>query len=252
MDLRVWQLAGNKAQLRLEGLSASLDLEQPARGIHDIHPALDAAADFHILGIEVPAISDAGRDALVESYTRSIDLVAAYRETKEWPIQVDVRWQAVGNAGATGLLGAIDMVVSVRTDLLDSRPGLAVVSAVPPGEMLRLRDRQSGRFEPLEVDGTTRVVPQDGPGCLLFRPVLGDLSYVEMIHPADFDRDEIARGESPDAPISVRHRLFPQPLEKGVILRARVRGAILARSTDQELASALFAALSTADPPLGT
>lgn len=252
MDLRVWQLAGNKAQLRLEGLSASLDLEQPARGIHDIHPVLNAAADFHVLGIEVPAISHTGRDAIVECYTRSIDLVAAYRETKGWPIQVDVRWQAVGNAGATGLLGAIDMVVSVRTDLLDSRPALAAVSAVPPGEMLRLRDRQSGRFEPLEADGTIGVVPQDGPGCLLFRPVLGDLSYAEMIHPADFDRDEIACGETPEAPVCVRHRLFPQPLEKGVILRARVRGAILARSTDQELASALYAALSTADPPLGT
>lgn len=252
MDLRVWQLTGNKAQLRLEGLSASLDLEQPARGIHDIHPALDSAADFHILGIEVPASSGAGRDAIVESYTRSIDLVAAYRESKGWPVHVDVRWQAVGNAGATGLLGAIDMVVSVRTDLLDSRPALTVVSVVPPGETLRLRDRHGGRFEPLEADGTTDLVSQDGPGCLLFRPVLGELSYVEMIHPADFDRDEITLGESADAPISVRHRLFPQPLEKGVILRARVRGAILTRSTDQELASALYSALSTADPPLGT
>jgi len=39
-------------------------------------------------------------------------------------------------------------------------------------------------------------------------------------------------------------------LEKGVLLRTRVRGAFLRREGDARLAAALYAAFAAADPPL--
>ena len=45
-----------------------------------------------------------------------------------------------------------------------------------------------------------------------------------MVHPADFAGSELTQAEAPGGQVAIRHRLFVQRLEKGVLLRARVRG----------------------------
>ncbi len=92
--------------------------------------------------------------------------------------------------------------------------------------------------------------PDSGTGCLLFRMPDLDLSYVEMVHPADFQYDELRRDESGGDVACITHRLFRTNLEKGVILRARVRGIFLKRSADMEIAAQCYAAFAGADPPL--
>ena len=52
--------------------------------------------------------------------------------------------------------------------------------------------------------------------------------------------------------LRIAHRLFRTNLEKGVILRARVRSVFLARRGDTAAAAQCYAAFATADPPLGT
>jgi hypothetical protein len=92
--------------------------------------------------------------------------------------------------------------------------------------------------------------PASGPGCLVFRLSGLSLSYIEMVHPADFRHDELMPGPARGA-LRLEHRLFPQTLEKGVILRARVRGAFVPRADDLRIAAESYRAFASAEPPLG-
>ncbi len=132
-------------------------------------------------------------------------------------------------AGGPETAPAVDLVVSMRTELLESQPRLAVHSRLPAGEVLELAD-----------------------GCWLFRFPRHEISYAEMVHPADFQGSELDYVAERDRAVEVRHRLFVEHLEKGVILRARVRGALLRRHDDAALAAAVYAAFASADPPLGS
>jgi len=72
-----------------------------------------------------------------------------------------------------------------------------------------------------------------------------------MVHPADFSGSELTEDDSAGGHVAIRHRLFVQRLEKGVLLRARVRGLLLAREADVELAAATYRSFAGLGPPLG-
>ncbi len=108
---------------------------------------------------------------------------------------------------------------------------------------------RSGEPLPLPPSAPLRLSPADGPGCVLWRLPGEELSYVEMISPGDFHDDEAALDAAAHGS-RLRHRLFPQSLEKGVLLRARVRGAFLPRADDCSRAAACYAAFAVAEPPL--
>ena len=52
--------------------------------------------------------------------------------------------------------------------------------------------------------------------------------------------------------LRVSHQLFSERLEKGVILRARLRGVFLPRQRDTRVAAACYTAFAAAEPPLAT
>ena len=64
-----------------------------------------------------------------------------------------------------------------------------------------------------------------------------------MVHPVDFGGAKVSTG-------TISHHLFQQRLEKGVILRARVRAAILHRKNDLATAQAAYERFAGAEPPL--
>ena len=117
--------------------------------------------------------------------------------------------------------------------------------------MLRLADAGGSRFEPVVADPSTELALGEGPGCLLFRRRDTEISYVEMIHPADFQRDALSVGTETTGPVLLRHRLFRQSLEKGVILRARLRGIFCATENDTSIAAEAYHAFAATEPPLG-
>ncbi|NUQ61401.1 MAG: hypothetical protein HUU20_02865 [Pirellulales bacterium] len=188
----------------------------------------------------------------IEAYVRANQLVLAYSASEAWPIQLDARWIA-----RTGLAGepvaTWDLIVSVHTDLLDSRPELGVVSTLGCSAGLRLLDA-AGRFAELDLptEQTAVIGPAGGPGCVLFRFPKGQFSYAEMVHPADFHHDEVLTLKSNEScTAKISHRLFVESLEKGVVLRARIRGVVLPRDADCRLAADAYWAFAAADPPLG-
>jgi hypothetical protein len=247
----VWQLAGHDARLQVGRLEGAIDLSRPAHGLVALRLEAESLGDARLLGIETPLGKPGGTGSPIECYVRGADLVAAYQESDTLPVRVDALWRAEAPSASNGPLAVLELVVSVRTDLADSRPELSVHSALPATERLRLVDEQAARFDVLGPAGKSNLDPAAGPGCVLFRLPASRPSYAEMIHPLDFHRDELTCPAASCGAAVLRHRLFPEPFEKGVILRARLRGVLLPQSDDKRMAADSYAAFAAEEPPLG-
>ena len=248
----VWQLDQHNARLHLAQLAAAIDLARPGEGLIGVGLGPHSLGNARLLGVDIPSLGAGDAESLIERYVRNSDLVAVYKESESWPVRVDARWRAVAPPASNGPLAAIELVVAVRTQLLDGRPEVSVQTAVPAAEVLRLVDDRTARFETLGREGPSVVEPGGGTGCLVLRLPQSDLSYAEMVHPADFLQDRLQGSTNSDRMVHLRHRLFQSPLEKGVILLARVAGVFLRRNDDTRIAAESYAAFASAEPPLGT
>jgi len=249
-----WQPRGFTAAVHLNDLRAVADLTQARDGLTQLVIAGQAFPAARLLGIALFSTVDAAGAAPLENYVRGADLVVAYEPSGRQAVRVDALWRAIAPAAADVFLAAVDLVVSVRTDVLDSRPELPVQSTVPAGEVLQLQGLDPVAWTALALPSAAALTigPGRGTGCVLFRLPGCDLTYVEMVHPADFQYDELRRDECGGQTVQIAHRLFRTSLEKGVILRARVRGIFLKRQGDTQCAAECYAAFAGADPPLGT
>lgn len=143
----------------------------------------------------------------------------------------------------------------MQTSLLDSCPRLATESALVANEILRLSDPQLEEFvelaPPPNPDEPTE--PCGGPHCYLFRLPASAYSYVEMIYPAVAEMtevDSLKQGLSFQA--TLRHQLFAEQLEKGVVLRARLLALLCDRQGDQAMAARHYRAFLADELPLTT
>jgi hypothetical protein len=85
---------------------------------------------------------------------------------------------------------------------------------------------------------------------LLFRPHGAAYSYAEMVQPSDFAGASLElRGEEL---LRYSHPLFAERLEKGVIRRVRLCGALLPRDGDLERALQVYQNFIAAPLPLTT
>jgi hypothetical protein len=248
-----WQSQVYAATVQLHEFQATANLAQPHNGLTNVSIAGQLFPVARLLGLVASSTAATACDLPTEHYVRGADLIASYEEAGQWPIRVDCLWRATAPVATERFLAALDLVVSVRADAVDSHPELAVSSVVPANEVLRLQSRGPDGWAPLCLTTATpaTIGPDSGTGCLLFRTPGFDLSYVEMVHPADFQCDEFLPDESRGDMVCIAHRLFRTNLEKGVILRARVRGIFLKRFDDMKIAAQCYADFAGADPPLG-
>jgi hypothetical protein len=263
MSQNSWTIAGQSALADLGGLALRVDLTHPAAGVAVTLAGQGHAPPMQLLGVRLPSHLPGDSTALGDAYARGGDLVATYLPTPQRPLRVQVYWRlAAGDWGRVparresplhverqigpqpGLI--LDCLVSVQTSLLESASRLAVHSHLPPGEVLRPGRGAGDALQPLPV-GRSELRRADGPGWVLLRPDGAGVSYAEMIHPDDFTFDDLAPD---DGGLRLVHRLFGGELEKGVILRARLRGAILPREADGQSARAAYEDLLRAPPPL--
>lgn len=215
MPIATWQLTDSTARLALADWSANVDLRRPDRGLVSGPPGAQ------LLGVRLSHDEEPIEPS--DAYTRVGDLVATYPPTAARPMRVQVYWRAVGSA-------SVDLQVSVQTQLLEARAEIVVQSV---------------------VDGNAPVRLAEAEHCWLYR-LPGDAhTYVEMVHRADTCTSSIERLAS-TAGFRLAHRLFDASLEKGVILRARLRGLMLARKNDQEVALDAYRRFVDAPLPLTT
>ena len=228
MPVSPWTLDGHVVQLASDGLRASLDLREPESGLKELRLTSHSVCG-QLLGVLLkPHVANKGIDA----YVRVADLVATYAESLAHSLRVQIYWRCESRVNHH----ALDLQVSVQTDQLGVATPLITCSQLEVVETLRLVDAASARFAPLGLRSNEPqpLYPREGPGCLLFRLPNSAWSYAEMIHSADFQQDQfISRPPSEGTcRVHLEHRLFPDTLEKGVILRARIRGLLLSREDD--------------------
>jgi len=252
-----WRLEPRRATLRLGTLEGAIDLSQPALGLAELRLSGGALVAMQLLGVELPS-SDAQGDRLVEAYLRGDDLVATYAEpgfTSPAGGSSAFRWQVYWRACAARFpraLAAIETIVSVQTGLLDSWPQLTLRSTIPAAEVAVWRidagrnDCNCERIAPGVA--TTTISAAEGWGCFGFRLAGSSACYLETIHPADFDSSAVA--SAPANRFALRHTLFRERLEKGVILRSRALGLVLPDWPTSAAIAEIHAALADEALPL--
>jgi hypothetical protein len=253
-----WQLDGSCACLRMPRFSAHVSLRESNVGLDHLTCPDSNLLDQHVLSVSVPSIASEP-DALVDSYVRGGDLVATYRQTASWPFRVQFYWRA-GSHSAQDAYAAIELVASLQTDLLDSRPELVVSSRLQATEIFQwFPSEQTFHTVSLASGSASSAAPCNLPGCVLLRLADCELSYVEMVHPLDFGSSQLVLGgrtglqnSARGADVRIEHTLCTHWLEKGVILRARVLGVFLPRHNDQMAAIDHYRSFANEDLPLTT
>jgi hypothetical protein len=254
-----WQLDAATARLIGSQIGATIDLAQPARGlavsVSDIPPNQFA---LQTLGIEIgdeKTLSHARLDA----YVRGPDLVATYDESPPAQLRTQSYWRIVAPAefaadDASAVVAAFDLILSVNTSLLDNNPQSRVSSKIAATTaVFELVADAASKLTFQEVDlarsrsTAGRINRTSGTGCFLARFGSNELSFVQMVHPVDFGGAIL---DVHQQSLAISHQLFQQRLEKGVILRARVRAAVLHRHNDLSTALAAYYRFANAEPPL--
>lgn len=243
-----WRLDARTASLRLARLSAVVSPLDPALGLSELRiDGRSISSACCPLGVELVGAVQRPAPSAVEEYVRGGDLVATYTDCPAPALRSQIYWRASSHR-TDGAIAAIELVISVQTSLLDSSPRLATRSMLHADEALCLSP----------VRGAKRI--EDGKSsCYLYRLTETPFSYAEMIQPAQSQESAVAVPTSAGAQhnstsnrIELRHQLFSDWLEKGVILRARVLGVFLDRRGDSEAAARHYQAFLAAEPPLTT
>ncbi len=252
MQSHLWHADGNVVRLQWEGLSAAVDPLRPSDGLRKVIIDGQPLAGFDLLGVQLP--DQLLPAATIDSYIRGGDLVATYPETADRAFRVQIYWRA-GMQNPRGAIATVELVTSVQTSLLDTRPQLTARSILPAAEVLQLENAETGNFVNVTPPPAHARPTDDSllPPCHLFRLASADFSYVEIVVPAEgqSSRCEIVT-EGSGARIRLTHELFAERLEKGVILRSRVIGLWIDRPNDLVVAHRHYQALVSAAPPLTT
>jgi hypothetical protein len=238
-----WELNDSEARLTLGPLTGQIDVRHPFAGLS----AIFAGAKLHVFRVELPPPPHPSRDESPECYVRGQDLVCTYPQHDQRKIRGQVYWRAL--EWGPDRAPCLDLIVSVQTSLLDSDPTLNLRSNLPAPEVLRVKNVEQAVTEDITPKSNDQIITLRGsiPACWLFRLRAGNFSYAEMVHPSDFVSSCFQ-----ETALEIEHstQLFRGPLEKGVILRSRLRGVILPRSNDVAAAIACYQEFAASEPPL--
>ena len=255
-----WQLDRAHAQLHTSQLQAELDLRFPQYGLNALQLAgqpllgrmlaLELVGNRQNTGQAGSAAASSSEESLVEAYLRQDDLVATYAQSPMRPFRPQVYWRAIAQPDLPSL-GAVENIVSIQTNLLDSRPTIEAQTVLPIEACLLPTDASLEQFHEVDLArGAHEIDSELNPGCVLFRLPSQSASYAELIPPNDFQTAEVL--QQTDGMVQLRYALFGRFLEKGVILRARRRGVFLPRQGDLQAAAAWYHAILRSELPLTT
>jgi hypothetical protein len=205
----MWQPIDHAQQWRSAGLELTLN---PARGLVGVRIGSNDLVLPHILGVEIVRAAGLSPRPWVEEgmppevVCRQDTVLVISRPTAARPVECHARWRII------------------PPDTFDLQ-----VSTLTPGRWNGLSVRTSS----LLPEGSTQRASSDASLMVLHRFATGDVSYAEMCHPQDGIGVEINKN-------AVHFHLFGHDLEKGVILRGRLRGIILPRQEDESLAHSSY------------
>lgn len=201
---------------------------------HPLHGLVVQAGSLHcgpVLGLEIVDAENLGPQLLASAHSppevivRQDMVQVQYAPTTKRPVECQARWRVLAE-------GIFDLEVSTLT------PGKWDGLAVQTRSAFKLTDMAQSE---VAIDSSVT------PGIILYRPAGSQLTYAEFCHPDD--GIEVIVGSHGNETIA-RFRLFGHDLEKGVILRGRLRGVLVPRATDLAAAHAAYAHFLTVTPNL--
>jgi hypothetical protein len=246
----MWELHDTGARLESAELSGSLDVAQISAGFSKVLFRQQNLAGLQILQVMLPENDGVEPPGLVDVYSRGTDLIATYRLPGSTASEVQIYWRFVREPDL-GLAG-LELIVSVRTDVLYSDPRLQVGNQLPSDSAVRLADATQGRFDDLEIPeaahGETRA--RDSAQAVLYALNDGRTGLLEIAHGADIAQTRIDRIDAHRFRSS--YDLFEDHIEKGVIRRARMRSMVLPHDNVRGAAVECFRRFADAAVPLAT
>jgi hypothetical protein len=252
-----WQLDGHVAHLTTDALRAEVDVSNPAGGLKILaaqNSVLDGAILFRV-GLPHRIRSNAAPERVprdsVDFLTRCNDLIATYSETAYTPFRAQAYWRYIPPPSHVDGQPAVELILSIQTNLLNSDPTLTVETDLSAARVSRFTDTLSARMIDLSNTATPAVFSHEtGSGCFHFQLAHAPLAYTEMVHPTDFHHSTLERVAGQGTSLRLSHRLFWQRLEKGVILRSRIRGLFTPVETDAATIARGYQEFATSGPPL--
>jgi hypothetical protein len=231
-----WQVEGKRAALSCGPLAGIVALDDKR-----VHFIANAWNDQRVTGSAM-FMSYCGApnqtDSLLfaETYVRGHDFVATFAESGPHRVAPQTYWRAsFVKKFATAKL---ELVLSVKTDLLDSEPTSFIESTLnTEASLLHSGSLDVPRFAAIETRSRAFDASTSAEHLFVVRCRSLGFSYAEMVHPTDFVSAEIH--VHAQTSVSLSTRLFPEHLEKGVIRRGRICSWFMPIENDLETAVAL-------------
>lgn len=201
----------------------------PAQGAHwrtTNSQAAQPAAAWQIAAVR-PMTTHSSQP--LEVYSRQNDLIVRYGQGPAEQFSYQLDWRLLETPAP--FVAAIELWVSIQTNLLDTQPELEIACSAPSGMgWSAFEHQQLGTEHQASVAGETATESQStevdrGPAALLCSslPTAAQRATAQglwLIEPTD---QRHARRCSEDDQAEQRVRLFGHFMEKGVIRRARMR-----------------------------
>ncbi len=239
-----WLRADDRVHLHHGEFEATVLVTRPDLGLHDLRFRGSAVGAVNLLAPRFDDSTSSMPATVEDCFIRGRDLVVTYAQRTDLPVRLQVYWRALSQSNDGEQCAGIDVQVSVQTSVLAATPALRIVSLLPakaPAHHIADESHPARDVESLDL---RRIGYWHCP-----LPNIA-LAYGEMLHPADIDRVEVDTREA--GRVAIVHHTFAMPLEKGVILRARARGVLVAASGSRATLSAMYDDFLAADLPLTT
>jgi hypothetical protein len=260
-DASFWTLDDEGfAQLNVGAMRAQVDPSRPHFGLQQLSWH-DSPLAIQSLGARWERFEDSPTPGLnpnwpmlpAETYVRANDLVATYRTEPDWPYRPQIYWRANVLGDASGALASLSLIVSIQTDLLDTRPQINGVSHLWVSDLFHVAVGESDHSTQALTGPRTHILkPSASAHCLVVRLLDGETSYVECVPASDFQELWVSPANDETRVAKLEWVLFNGFLEKGVIRRAWVHMFLLPRENDIELAAECCRVLAKRPLPLTT
>ncbi|MDE0736836.1 MAG: hypothetical protein OSB47_13510 [Pirellulaceae bacterium] len=246
----MWTITGQQAHLQTLDLSGTIDLSTPGTGLHQLCLADRPLVDLQLLGI---ARDGCTLEAvpLQDPYARDNSLIIRYGDREDPSHHLQLQWRCI--PPEPGLfMGGLELILSFETPSQVNLPDWTTVTQAGQQDILAASNDSEQPWISLnelsEARESTLSPSGNGTRMILCRFPKQKLSYVEMTHPAEPSLAILPTTETTRTLWG--SRTPDRPLEKGVILRRRVRGVFLPLEKDTVLADKAYAQFRALAPPL--
>jgi len=250
-----WELRSPRATLQCGPWKAIVDLSTPERGVHGIVGPKGDSIEGELLGLDLAHCSaneGSSQNAwrLADLFIRGDEMVGVFEDAGPASLRLTASWRVISQAANTEQAFAVELLLSLATDELGVRAGLPVESRLTGWSTVhRLGMEGTPRPALNRGEPEAELLPDDGPLAVLVEGDQGQPALAQMVHPAASCRLLLSPTED-DQGLGLRYGLFDWTFEKGVTLRARLRGILLPNGADTAVADAWYEDLLVQPPTL--